>query len=267
MVLQNKALVEVVLLNQNAADETMVMLAQKLGERELEILAGNQMRILRFPAIIEAIYFNKQARMSTVKRLLELAVRNGLTLEGIPEFKEIAAQIEGQTTPVSTPSDEVIDMAFAAALADGEDEVGGLEIEDEDGSRRVMNLLEMPLIDKLRMATIGSPGKRAILIKDSNKIVSMAVIKSPGISDQEAARYVADRAIHEDVIRYIANRKEWQKNYILKLNLVKNPKCPLAQSMRLIKHLRPADIRGLARSKNIPAALAKVAKQMLNTRR
>jgi hypothetical protein len=36
--------------------------------------------------------------------------------------------------------------------------------------------------------------------------------------------------------------------------------------MRLLTHLRPNDIRSLARSKNIPAALAKAAKEKLRKR-
>ena len=48
-------LLEKVLLNPITADETFVGLGRCLADRELEILAGNQTRLLRHPAIIEAM--------------------------------------------------------------------------------------------------------------------------------------------------------------------------------------------------------------------
>ena len=52
---------------------------------------------------IEKLYMNKSVRMSTADRLIELAVRNGLTL-GIPAFKEAAEAIK--ETLITEPTDE-----------------------------------------------------------------------------------------------------------------------------------------------------------------
>lgn len=274
-----EAPLEAVLLNRAVHDETLIWLSRELQERELEILAGNQQRMLRCPAIIEGIYFNKNARMSTVKRLLELAVRNGISLDNLPQFKEIAASIRGedQKKAAEPPGDELqeqieddeLDMAFALALEDGEEDSGALselEYEGEREAERGTRINDLPIVAKLRLANIGSAGDRSVLIKDSNKLVAMAAIKSPAVSDQEAMRYATNRALSEEVIRYIASRKDWQKSYQIKVALVNNPKCPLASSMRLLQHLRVADLKGLARSKNIPATLAQSAKQLMRKR-
>lgn len=87
--------VELLLLNQATEDDTVFFLASKAKERQLEIIAQNEQRLLRFPKIIEALYMNPQTRMSTVDRVMELAVRNGLELNGIPVFKEVQAAILG----------------------------------------------------------------------------------------------------------------------------------------------------------------------------
>lgn len=161
-----------------------------------------------------------------------------------------------------------MDQAFSMALLEGEDQVGDLEYDEEEGmeGKGLYDMLKQPLIYKIRMAAIGNALHRSILIKDTNKMVAVAVIKSPGVTDQEAARYAANRSLNEEVIRYIAAKKEWHKNYQIKVALVNNPKCPLGQSMRLINHLRPNDLRTLARSKNIPATLARTAKNKITRR-
>jgi len=108
---------------------------------------------------------------------------------------------------------------------------------------------------------LGTAFDRAILIRDTNRSVAIAAITSPGVNEQEASRYAANRGLSEDIIRYIAEKREWLKNYQIKVALVNNPKCPLAHSMRLLTHLRAKDLQGVARSKNVPSALATAARR------
>jgi hypothetical protein len=68
------------------------------------------------------------------------------------------------------------------------------------------------------------------------------------------------------VIRYIANNKDYVKTYPIKLALIGNPKCPLALSLRMLPHVRPEDLKNLARSKNIPNALSVAARKLAATR-
>lgn len=262
------ALLEKVLLNPVTADETFVTLGRTLPDRELEILAGNQTRLLRHPAIIEAIYFNRSARMSTVNRLLELAVRHGLVLEGIPQFKQIVASIM-QSGAAGEEEAQVLegaeaDAAFEQVLATAD------EVEDGDEPvelPRAANIRMLPVASRIRLASLGNAGHRAVLIKDTNRGVAMAAVSSPAVAEPEAVRWASQRELSEDVIRYIATRKEWHKNYAFKLNLINNPKCPLRISMGLIVQLRANDLRALSRSKNVPGPLAKAAKQRMQVRR
>ncbi|PIE17921.1 MAG: hypothetical protein CSA65_07135 [Proteobacteria bacterium] len=262
-----------VLLNPYTHDETFVTLAGQLREAELEILAQNAQRLLRTPAIIEALYFNKNARMSTVDRLLELAIRNGLVLDKIPQYKELVTAIMG-ATPASQASPEPVvapegqmDDVFASVLSEGYDEgpVGELEYEEkEETGRNEQTISKMSINAKIRLATLGNVFHRMTLIRDSNRLVAMAAIKSPGVSEQEVVKYASNRGLSEDVIRYICDRREWQKSYAVKLALANNPKTPLAHAMRLLTHLRGNDLRALTRSKNIPAQVVQAARRHMN---
>lgn len=271
---EKSALIETILFNAATSDETFIGLAAKLKERELEILAGNAQRILRTPAIIEALYFNKSARMSTIDRLIEFAVRNGLTLSNIPQFNEIAASILGSApqqaeAPVAAPPagdmSGGLDDIFNAALSENFDEgpLGSLEFEEENQDESLNNLSKLSINAKIRLATLGNAFHRMSLIRDSNRMVSMAAIKSPGVSEQEVIKYANNRGLSEDVIRYISEKREWQKSYQVKLALVSNPKTPMAHTLRLLVHLRPNDLRQLMRSKNIPSQVSQAAKRQL----
>ena len=80
--------------NAACADETIATLAERGGAREVDRIAANEQRLLRYPAIISAMYLNKQARMSTVDRVIELAVRNNVRVPGLAAWDEIGDRTE-----------------------------------------------------------------------------------------------------------------------------------------------------------------------------
>jgi hypothetical protein len=277
------ALVEALLLNRATADETVAEITGKLGEKEIEIVATNDERLLRHPAIIGAMYMNPRARMSTVDRAVELAVRNKVTVPGIAAWDEIVQAVLGVKRAMTLEEKAAQDAAFAAvaqvAIGDGK---GGelVEIKPDDDLETVIAeedkvvevtkanvpINELSIPGKIRMATLGNAFARAILIRDSNKQVALAAIRSPGVTDNEAVKFSANRALADDVVRVIANTKEWTKLYQVKVNLLNNPKCPLPVAMRFLPFLQPKDLRNISRSKGIPSALVAQAKKLLSTK-
>jgi hypothetical protein len=291
-VFQRGPLLERVLLNRATADETFRHLAGLVDEAALEIIAKNEERLLRSPTIIAALYLNPNTRMSTAQRALELAVRNKVRVDGIPAFDEAARAIQqsGATTAEQAAKD---DAAFARAAEVGLDQVSGpqlilvdapeeaIEINLEEQLAAVEAAVENPeLLDeekktkiselspaaKIRLATLGNAFARAVLIRDTNRQVAMAAIRSPAVKDMEVLRYATNRGLDEDVVRYIANQRQWVRLYGVKVALVNNPKCPLPVSMRFLAHLNVRDLKSLSRSKGIPSALSQAAKQMLSQR-
>jgi hypothetical protein len=79
-------------------------------------------------------------------------------------------------------------------------------------------------------------------------------------------RAAGNRQVCEDVIRYIANQRDFVKLYTVKHSLVTNPKCPIGFSLRLLPHLHAEDVKSLARSKNVPSALATAARKLVQVR-
>lgn len=279
--LDKPAVLEASILNGATADATIAALAARAGAREIDVIAQNEVRLLRHPEIIGAMYLNPKARMSTVDRAVELAVRNQVRVPGVAAWEEVARALSG--APASQPTAES-DAAFAVAAIrlSGDDSVltvgdpealaallegGGIqEVGAEVPVEAAQQVQKLSVPAKIRLATIGNAFARSMLIRDPLRIVAMAAIKSERVTPFEAARYVGNHSIGEDVIKYIAQKREWTKPYNVKLALCMNPKAPVAEVARMLPHLRERELRNLSKSKGIPSAVAAQARKLLMQR-
>jgi hypothetical protein len=264
-------LLESILLNRVTADETVAALVPRLGEKEIELVSQNEQRLLRLPAIIGAMYMNPKARMSTVDRAVELAVRNNLTVPGIPHWEDVVQAVLGtKGAPSTVDVDAVFKAVAEVAIGDKPEAAVVLPPADPDEAAKLaeeekkdLRIDQLSIPGKIRLATLGNAFARSQLIRDSNRQVSMAAIRSPGVSDNEAVKYSSNRSLSDDVIRYISQQGEWTKLYQIKMNLVNNPKTPLQVAMRFLPFLRDKDLKLLAKSKGIASALSAQAKKLV----
>ncbi|MCS6899133.1 MAG: hypothetical protein RMJ98_13120 [Myxococcales bacterium] len=279
--------------------ETLCHLALTGSERLTEVIATNEARALKEPVIIEKLYFNMNARTSTINRLVELAIRNKIELKGIPT-KEVVEALQEELIPEPElgggpdPGDllfqEVGKVAQEVDEATARD--GGLleDLEDfseegensgvspprislEEAARKKKKkdetkplhsrIAEMTISEKIRMATIGPGAARALLLRDTNKLVAAAAIRSPMIQEQDVERISRMRTVHEEVLRIIASKGEWVENHAIKYNLVANPRTPLAQATRFVTHLRDDELKRLEKSRDVSAPIRTLARQML----
>jgi hypothetical protein len=254
--------------------ETLALLAARASEKTGEIIATNEQRLLANPVVIEKLYMNKNVRMSTSDRLIELAVRNRIELS-LPAFREAAAAIMNELIAEPTEEPSFDDMLFAETerLAervrlDGEDDTHEI---DEEGEERIKQkflplhaqIAQMTVSQKIRRATLGGAAERMLLVRDANRLVALAAIKSPMMRADEAVRVSALRSAAEEVLRVLAMNREFSRNYQVKLNLVSNPRTPFSFASRFVPLLHDHDLQKLAKSKNVPGAIAQAVSQHL----
>jgi hypothetical protein len=111
---------------------------------------------------------------------------------------------------------------------------------------------------------VGNKAARAILVRDISKQIAYAAIASPSMTVNEACEIAKARDVTEEILRFIANKKEWVKSSEVKHNLVFNPKCPVGLSMKFLGFMRVDELRALGRSRNVPAQLRSLALQWVN---
>lgn len=274
--------------------QTAAAMAGVCSEGVAELIATNEELLLKNPEIIEKLYLNKNTRMSTADRILELAVRNGVECTGIPAFEQAKKAIAGELIAEQSEEPNFDDTQFADAqrvakelkLAEGEDthtlnpDTGKEEVvEKARPLHAVWADLRPPA--KIRLLTLGSvktqdangqereesfdmKAIRMLGVRDPNPLVAVAALKAPGMSDTEVVRIASMRNVSEDVLREIANSREWTRIYHVKMNLVANPRTPFGHSSKFIMHLRDNDLKTISKSKDVPGAVQTSAKQQLS---
>ncbi len=121
----------------------------------------------------------------------------------------------------------------------------------------------MSVSEKLDMARKAGKEARNILIRDSNKLVQLAVIQSPKITESEVLMIANNRQINEEVIKIIAINREWLKNYQIRVALANNPKTPLPDALKQVQFLKQRELELLSKSKGVPRAVVITAQQRL----
>jgi len=124
-------------------------------------------------------------------------------------------------------------------------------------------LTSLPVIDRMKLAMKGTREQRAQLIRDTNRIVSAAVLSSPKLTETEVESFTKMGNVSEDVLRTIGHRRAWLKNYGVVLGLCRHPKTPPAISMQLIHRLNDKDLKALMTDRNIREGLRVLAKKIV----
>jgi hypothetical protein len=146
------------------------------------------------------------------------------------------------------------------------------ELKSEDGVDPnkfvtiVRRILLMKIKDRVKYALKGDREVRNILIRDSNRIVSEAVIKNPKITDQEVEKIAAMRTVSSDILRQIGLNRQWLRSYSVIHNLARNPRTPMPVIMAIIPRLMPRDLKALGANRNVPDAVRQQAARLVATR-
>ena len=120
--------------------------------------------------------------------------------------------------------------------------------------------------ERVALAMKGNKEERAILIRDTARLVSLQVLKSPKLSENEVANFAAMRNVHEDVLRVIARGRDWTKSYSVIHTLVRNPKTPPGLSTQFLARLGTRDLKLVTHDKGIPELLRRRAKNLFAAR-
>ena len=135
--------------------------------------------------------------------------------------------------------------------------------ENEDSQSTLQRIAAMTIAQRIGLAMKGSREERAILIRDPNKIVAVAVLSSPKMTETEIESVAKMASISDEILRMIANNRAWTKRYGIIAALARNPKTPVAISMNLLARLSEKDLRSISADRNVPEVLRITARQKI----
>ena len=154
-------------------------------------------------------------------------------------------------------------MDNEGALIDTSPKTDEVDDDKDDEQTALQRLQGMNVPQKVQRATKGSREERAILIRDPNKMISLAVLSSPKLTISEVEAFARAGNVAEECLRTIAFTRAWMKSYNVVAALTRNPKTPVALSMNLLSRLNEKDLRTLSTDRNVPDVLRVTARKKL----
>ena len=208
---------------------------------------------------------------------------------GVDLMAEVEAALRGDTSPTLVKRQEealrMFDLGQLDAPAGDDDDSGfsfdfsdvnasftfdltadhsGKESDEKGEIKRSIEakIKDMSVGQKIKLAYLGNKETRAYLIRDRNRIVAGAVVKSGRLTDQEVASFAGNKNLDSDVIREISANREWIRKYPVKVSLVNNPKTPVAQAVSMVSQLQKKDLLQLTRNRNVPSVVSQAANRL-----
>jgi hypothetical protein len=219
------------------AHEQIALLMLLVDDDDPEIAAAAAATISIIPrAALEAFL----ARSDVSTEMREFFAGRGI------QPAAVAAQAADAPLVESSAADDELAAIMAA------------EEEPSDGHVRestVQKIASLNIAQRMTLAMKGTREERAVLIRDPNKIVAVAVLSSPKLSDTEVESIAKMANVSDEILRMIGFSRAWTKNYTVVHALVRNPKTPVALSMNFLARLNDKDLRNLSTNRNVPDVL------------
>jgi len=260
---------EQVIRHKDVSDETLDRLARTVSGAPQEALIINQVRLIRTPSLIDALFENPMLTPDGRRRLLEVR-EEFFDKEERRRESELARLTEGIDPEIA---DEV--AASLAAAEEEEKRIAGrrgkqpsadLEKSLTTGAA-YKRISTMTVSQKIKLAYSGGKEERRILMGDANKLIGAAVLKSRGLTVNEVESYCSMRHLDEEIFRKIADSREWMRRPAIVLALVKNPKVNISVTLPLIKRLNERDLKNIMRDTNLAEGIRIAARKLFQARR
>ncbi len=172
--------------------------------------------------------------------------------EFIPAAEEPAAQPAGATqSPAGAAAGVKKAPSKKTSLAPGEERGSALQ-----------KISKLDIRGRIQLAMKGTKEERSLLIRDGTKIVALAVLESPKVSDGEVEKFAGQKNVLEAVLRGIPMKRRFAKNYSIIRALVFNPRTPLDLALGLMKNILVGDLRNLSNNKEVSDTVRKLATKM-----
>ena len=176
------------------------------------------------------------------------------------DYFPVSSTSEGDT---STPGARTNDAVAGAAAVPARAAHGKKVLPDaakRDNTVQKINRLDIK--GRIQLALKGNKEERSLLIRDGTKVVALAVLEAPKLSDGEVEKFAGQKNVLESVLRAIPLKRRFMKNYGVVRNLVGNPRTPLDLGLGLMKHLLTQDLKNLSANKEVSETIRKLAHKM-----
>ncbi|OIP33471.1 MAG: hypothetical protein AUK27_10365 [Deltaproteobacteria bacterium CG2_30_66_27] len=137
---------------------------------------------------------------------------------------------------------------------------------EEERSSIAAQVARLSVPGKVELAVKGNREVRRILSRDASSMVARAVVGSPKLTEDDIISYAASSLTHEDVLRFIADSRQWTANRQVVTALVQNPRTPPPAALRFLKSYQTGELRVLSQNRSLSAVVRQEARRLLAQR-
>jgi len=267
---KDEKVAELIAFHRGVSTAALAALAAKGNAEVIELVLTNQEHLLSNPDLLNRLSLNPALRVDQRGRILELLDRAMRAASAA----EDGGEEDADSADSAELSEEVLEAARLLEVDVGElyaasEILGGEELElseDPDIRGAYKKILTLNVAQKAVLAMRGGREERLILIRDSNKLVAIGVLRNPRIQEADVEVIARMRNVTDEVLRQVGQNREWTKSYAVMIALVQNPRTPQGISTNFVPRLQNQDLKKLARSRDVPELIRRMAKRTLDTR-
>jgi len=264
---RDEKLAEKVAFHPNADSATLTVLASQGNAAVLDLVLTNQERLLTTPGLVDKLSVNPALRGDQRGRLLDLIDRffsGGSEAQPAPaESGDAAASAMNAEQIAKILEIDVGELFAASEIMDSEEFA---QSPDPIVRSAFKKILTLNVAQKAILAMKGGREERIILVRDTNKVVSVSVLKNPRITEGEVESIAAMRNVSDEILRQVGINREWSKNYAVVANLVRNPRTPPSLSTNFVTRLNNKDLKNLSGDRNVPEIIRRMGKRTFELR-
>lgn len=241
----------------------MTRLAREGSGNVLDLVLTNQERLLSQLELLDHLTSNPALRADQRGRIVELLARATAPKPSKQDESDSSDSGEGDGEAVEEVARllhiDVGELFEASEIIDGEEFE---ESEDPMIRTAYAKILVLNTAQKAILAMRGGREERRILIRDSNHVVALAVLRNGRITEDDIESFAKMRNVSSEVLRQIGQHRDWKKNYQVVLSLVNNPRTPPGISTNVVSRLQNTHLKHLISNRDAPELIRRMAKRL-----
>jgi hypothetical protein len=267
---KDEAMAERIAFHRSVPDSALSTLAATGSADVIELVLTNQERLLSQPDLLSRLSLNPALRTVQRGKILELLDRaTRHSAAAAAKDAPADAPADGETLPEDLQETARLLEVDIGELYAASEIMGGEEFEQSDDPEirtAYQKIVMLNVAQKAILAMRGGREERMILVRDTNKLVALGVLRNPRINEDDVQKIARMRNVTDEVLRYVGKNREWTKSYAIILALVNNPRTPQGVTTNFVRRMQNQDLKRLVGNKDVPELIRRMAKRTLEIR-
>lgn len=115
--------------------------------------------------------------------------------------------------------------------------------------------------EKIQLALHGNKDQRAAILRDLNKTLHPYVLRNPGLQLEEVLAMAKNATLAPELLKAIADRREWAQRPDIAIGLVRNVKTPIPVALKVLEFVTDGDLRQLAKDNRTRGPIQQAARK------